>query len=211
MSAETSCRAPKLGGGGGVGSVVETPMHFTLSGTNQENMAPRTTGSESHPLGSFPESNNLVSSVMKMVDSINLLNRLLQEERSKSDDSLVESLSLKLQNRELEVKTERVRSENNGIQSDGLKKSKVNNREQKVAERSLEIRPELITEAERHHNETDKSQLSNARVANQKQNEKQNRNKNAVINQQDSHQEKIKQVGDRLYGNGPEGRETEWA
>ena len=38
---------------GGVGSVVEDPLHFILNGTSKQSMAPRTTGSESHPLGSF--------------------------------------------------------------------------------------------------------------------------------------------------------------
>ena len=38
---------------GGVGSVIEDPMHSTLSGMSQQSMAPRTTGSESHPSDSF--------------------------------------------------------------------------------------------------------------------------------------------------------------
>ena len=132
-----------------------------------------------------------------MVDTINLLNRLLQEERSKSYDLLAENLSLKLQNRELEIAIERIVSENNGIQSEGLNNSKVNNREQKVGEKTIEIRSELITEAERHHKETETSQLSSASVANQKQTEKRSRPKNAAINKQDSHQRKTKKVGER--------------
>ena len=130
-------------------------------------MVPPTAGSESHPLGSYPESTNLISSVNEMVDSMNLLNGLLQEERSKSFELLVENLSLKLQNRALEIAIERIVSENNGIQSEDLNNSEVNNREQTVAEKTIEIRSELITEAECHHKETDKSQLSSASVANQ--------------------------------------------
>ena len=178
-------------------SVDGDPRHSVLDGTSQQSMAPRTTGSESHPVGSFAESTNLLSSVLKMVDSINLLNRLLQEERSKSDDLLAENLSLKLENRALEVRIEQVRSENNGIQSNDLNKRKVNNREQAVVGKTIEIGSELITEAERHLNETDKSQLSNAKVATQKLNEPQNKNKNADINKQDYHQEKTKMVGER--------------
>lgn len=124
---------------GGVGSVDEDPMHSILSGTSQQSMAPRTTGSESRPVGSFAESTNLLSSVLKMVDSINLLNRLLQEERSKSDDLLAENLSLKLENGALEMRIEEFRSVNNGIQSNDVNKSKVNNREQAVVEKTIEI------------------------------------------------------------------------
>ena len=58
----------------------EDPVHC-LCDTSQQCMAPPTAGSESQPLGSYPDSNNLVSLVMKMVDGINLLNHMLQEER----------------------------------------------------------------------------------------------------------------------------------
>ena len=75
-----------------------------------------------------------------MVDSINLFNRLLQEERSKSYDLLAENLSLKLQNRELEIAIERIVSGNNGIQPECLNNSEINNREQTAAEKRIEIR-----------------------------------------------------------------------
>lgn len=181
---------------GGVGDIIEDPIHSILDDDmTKHGMAPPTAGAESHPLGRYPDSINLVNAVTKMVDSINLLNHLLREERSKSDDLLAENLSLKLQNREMETTIERILSENNGIQSEGLNKREVNNREQTAAEKTIEIRSELITEAERHHKETDESLLSTASLANQKHNGKQNRNKNAAKNKQDPCQGETKKLG----------------
>ena len=73
------------------------------------------------------------------MDSINLLNCLLQEERSNSYDLLAENLSLKLPNRELEIAIEGTASENNGIPSERLKNGEVNNRKQTAAENTIEI------------------------------------------------------------------------
>eukprot|EP00794_Sanderia_malayensis_P010527 gene10527-11632_t len=125
-------------------------------------VSPTTTGPEGSPSEGCADSTNLIiSSVMKMVDSINLLNRMAQEERNKSCELLKENLILKLQNREFETTIECILSENNGIPTAIPNESAVNNSEKSSAEKCIEIGSELITEAEHFHKEKHKSQLSN--------------------------------------------------
>ncbi len=59
----------------------DTIQHVTVS--------PTAAGPEASPSEGYADSTNLmISSVMKMVDSINLLNRMLQEERNKLKNSV---------------------------------------------------------------------------------------------------------------------------
>ena len=156
--------------------------------------SPTAAGPEASPSEGYADSTNLmISSVTKMVDSINLLNRMLQEERNISCELLKENLTLKLQNREFQRTIECILSEKNGIPTEIPTESAVNNSEKSSAEKAIEIRSELVTEAEHHHKGKQKSQSSNNSVANINQTGKQNKNKNAT-NKQDSHRRNTKKA-----------------
>ena len=89
----------------------------------------------------------LAGSLGKMADAINNLNSLLENERLKSSNLLMENFSLVNKNRDLKLKIENMLL----LQ---------NNPEQRDSIRTIAIRSELINTAERHNNDNNGTALS---------------------------------------------------
>ena len=89
----------------------------------------------------------LAGSLGKMADAINNLNSLLENERLKSSNLLMENFSLVNKNRDLKLKIENMLlSQNNPEQRDSI--------------RTIAIRSELISTAQRHNNDNNERVLS---------------------------------------------------
>ena len=131
---------------------------------------------ESSQIGGDIAPTNWANAVTSMMENINLLNRLLQEERAKTSNLLQENFSLKILNHDMEMKLKSFVLDNNG----NKEKDKI------VTMRTKEIRSELINEAERH------KQAAPANCANQAQaknkSEKQTGNKPTSGSKQMLHQ-----------------------
>ena len=136
---------------------------------------------ESSQIGGDIAPTNWANAVTSMMENINLLNRLLQEERAKISNLLEENFSLKILNHDMEMKLRSFVLDNNG----NKEKDKI------VTMRTKEIRSELINEAERHKQAT-KGKSSPANCANQAQaknkSEKQTGNKPTSGSKQMLHQ-----------------------
>ena len=163
-----------------------TDLSFSLQ--NLSNDLNKTSCNQHQCMGSGTHNWSIVTTLEARICS---LERQL-DEKQKIIELLIGS---NLGHRQQQILEESINnSKSNVVNSDNNESSQ----QQISAEKLIEIRSELITEAEHHHKETDKSQLSNASVANQKLNKKQHRNKNAVTDKQDSHQGKAKKAGERM-------------
>eukprot|EP00112_Aurelia_sp_Birch-Aquarium-sp1_P010634 Seg2264.2 transcript_id=Seg2264.2/GoldUCD/mRNA.D3Y31 product="hypothetical protein" protein_id=Seg2264.2/GoldUCD/D3Y31 len=94
--------------------------------------------------GKNEDSMSLVTIIGNMANSISELNSMLNCERNKTEHLLTENFSLKLKNQELQTLVESL-----------LNSQKSHNKSEVAASRkTLEIRSELITKADRHHKES---------------------------------------------------------
>ena len=139
--------------------------------------------------GKNEDSVNLANIIGNMAKSITVLNSMLNCERNKAENLLSGNFSLKLKNQELQTLVETL-----------LNSQKSHNKSQVDASyKTLEIRSDLITEADRHHKESNSEtdtviESSNGRQSNEnKQKRPSKAKRKSLQRQKQSEQEQQQQ------------------
>ena len=102
---------------------------------------------------------SLVNIIGNMADSIKELNAMLNSERNKTENLLNENTSLKSRNHQLQILTENLlQSQNIHTKSEIASSCK-----------AFEIRSEMITEADRHHKDTNSKISTTIKLSNSEQ------------------------------------------